>query len=222
MKKTALLFLAFLFTLVFVSAQETDKNRVSIGLSSGWLNNSNAYKTVIGTDGFEYYGIKPGFSIGLDMGIFVTEKFRPRVELKFVQMQQGVYWTDAYPNFDKTIVTLYNFDFNINLDYSLIKTEHFECFASLGVTNEFNSGSMYKNLLTDGTHSFNKYKAVSGQFPEAISGGNVSMILKYKINRTIGVTLTPGYNYYFRNYLRINDDSFQRLFLNAGVEFSFN
>ena len=47
------------------------------------------------------------------------------------------------------------------------------------------------------------------------------MIFKYKITDRIGVTLTPDYTIFFREYVKANTKVYQRASANLGFEFSF-
>ncbi|MCA1758474.1 MAG: hypothetical protein LC658_01780, partial [Bacteroidales bacterium] len=69
--------------------------------------------------------------------------------------------------------------------------------------------------------NIDNYSAVTQQYSEEIAGLNLSLIAKYKFNENLGLTLTPGYNYYLKKWLPDNDKNYTRTLLNIGVEYSF-
>ena len=224
MKKILFVLLSVIITFVQVKSQEeedSEKYRFSIGLTGGIVQNINAYRTLADGEGFTYYGDDLAYSVGLDMGLFVTNKIRTRLELKYLEMEYGMDWNYTNSDFYKTTTSLFNVDVNLYCDYLALSLEHLQLFVSLGIINEFVYTHEFKNILSDGEVNYKSYNVLSNQYPETISGGDISLIVKYKINNNIGITLNPGYTYFFRKFVRDNDDPYQRTNVNLGVEYTF-
>lgn len=199
--------------------EESYKFRFSTGLSGGLGQNIHAYKLSADSKGFTYYGIDPHYSIGVDAGLYVSNKIRIRFELRYVEMKYGMNWNEPYPDFDKTVTSLYNMDLNLHFDYSVFRNKHLDFMISPSIIYEYVMKDEFKNTLADGSVNYKVYNILSTEYPDNILGGNFSIPVKYKINEYIGVTLTPGYTYFFRNFLLSNDKPYQRLSINLGAEF---
>ena len=227
MKKVVLLIFNCVFAITVIMAQDQDQDqekvgdkfKISFGLNGGYVQNINAYKLTEDQHGFTYYSINPHYSIGFDAGLFVTNKIRTRLEYRFVQFKYGMNWSNDYPLFDKTVTTVNNMDLNLHFDYTLFSNKHFHFMASPAFIYEHALKYKYKNTLADGSSNTKNYNVLSQQYPVNIAGANMSIIAKYKINENVGITLTPGYTYFLRNFVLANDKPYSRINVNLGLEF---
>jgi hypothetical protein len=111
-------------------------------------------------------------------------------------------------------------EFNLNYDYYLFQTKRFELLLSPGLLTEYMVDTDYKNFKNDGTYSYSKFHSYNAsQHPKSIAGLNFSAIGRIPLTKRIGLTLTPGYTYFFRNYVVANDNAYQRFTFDFGVDF---
>lgn len=219
MKK--ILILIGLFGTFCLNAQETEKFNVSFGINGGYGQNINGYR-LSETSDYSFYDLPSQHSLGIDFGVFITEKLRFRVDLRYVKMQYGVNWNNDDYGINKTEVNLYNFDLNFRLDYRFFSKNNFELYISPGFITEYVVDDEHKNYYDDGSTSFKTYNFYpSNAFASTITGASCALISKYKITNNIGITLTPEYTYFLREFYHDNSGAYQRFGVNFGVEFTF-
>lgn len=227
MKTVILMILNFMLILSVATAQENDKAqksnkyKISFGFNIGGGQNSNGYRLTTDENGFSYYEGGILFTSGINTSVFVTERLRPRLQFSYSEMKYGFNWGNNYSNFDKTLTKTINLNLDLNLDYLVINSNKFQLFLSPGIATEYVIGNTHKNYHTDGSTNMNNFSIVTDQYPSYIAGANFSILAKYKLTEHIGLTVTPGYNYYFRKYLRVNDKAYSRSLLNFGIEYTF-
>lgn len=200
-----------------------DKLKVTVGINWGYNHNINGFRLSEDSNGNTYHGINSGFSLGTDFGIPLSRRIRTRIGLRYSEMKYGMNWdgpVSSTSDFTETVTKLYNFDLNLHFDYLFISRKHLQLFISPGLMSEFVMDADYRNEKTDGTHNFNKYTESTQQYPKSLAGGNLSFLAKYKINRYMGLTFSPGYTHYFRKFTLSNNKPFQRLNFNVGLEFT--
>jgi len=207
---------------IVANAQDNIHYAFTIGINSGVDNNINAYRLNPNFFGNNFYNSKIHFNIGLDYGWMVSKKFRPRIELKYVKMSYSVGWDNAnIPTIKESTVNLYNFDINLRMDYLLLNASKFQLFISPALKWEFNVGREEKNIRYDESYNWANYNGIITENSRNLLGGAISTILKYNITKNIGITVTPEYTLFFRNFVRSNDKCYQRASVNFGVEFNF-
>jgi hypothetical protein len=209
---------------------QDEESTFYIGMNTGIDYNVNAYKLDANKFGNTFYGEnnKKLYNLGIDFGMMVTNRFRPRIEIKYVKMAYGVYWKEN-TLFNKngseiveTKVGIFNGNLNLHLDYMAINTNKFQAFISPGLKYEFLADKEMENIFKDGTKSFNEHNEVYDQYPKKVAGGSMTMILKYNITKNIGLTLTPEYTLFFREYLEDNDKLYQRFSCFIGLEYKLS
>jgi hypothetical protein len=207
---------------VVANAKKNSDYASNFGINSGVDNNINAYRLYPNSEGNNFYKVSTHYNIGIDYGWMVSKKFRPRIELKYVKMSYGVGWDNAnISSIKESIVNLYNFDINFHMDYLLLNANKFQLFVSPALKWEFNIAREEKNLKYDGSDNWASYNGIISENPRNLIGGAVSTILKYNIIKNIGITLTPEYTLFFRNFIKSNSKCYQRTSVNFGVEFNF-
>jgi hypothetical protein len=202
-------------------SQESNKYKFSFGYTIGGGQNSNGYRLTPDENGIVYSEGGIHFSTGINTSFFVTEKLRPRLDFTYSEMKYGMDMTSLNSDFYKSTTKTMNLNVNLNLDYLVLDKKKFQLFLSPGIVTEYVIGTTHKNYFTDGTVNFSNYNVFTQQYPSAIAGANFSILAKYKINEHFGLTLTPGYNYYFRPYVRDNDQAYTRAVLNFGLEYTY-
>lgn len=216
---------------IVANAQNTFNYAYTIGINTGIDNNINAYRLYPTTDGAVNGAVFSGgdnlFNIGLDLGMVVNSKFRPRLEFKYVKMKYGVNFETAdVLTFLSSEVFMHNVDVNMRLDYFLYNAKRFQILLSPAVKWELTSSREEKNTTIDpnnpnyGNVNWKNYKGVYDENSKNLLGGGISTIFKYNVTKNIGLTLTPEYTLFFRNFVRSNDKLYQRASLNFGIEFN--
>lgn len=195
-------------------------NRLSFGINAGVGQNYNGYRLNPDDYGFNYFEGDMHFTGGINVSYFVTDWLRPRFEFRYSEIKYGLNWSKEFADFDKTITKLYHLNYNLNFDILLIDRPYFQFFVSPGLVSEFIVDELSRTYLADGTNNVNNYYVVTQQYSEETAGANLSLIAKYKITEDLGLTVTPGYNFYFKNYLPSNDLNYSRLLFNVGFEYS--
>ena len=194
---------------------KTDNDvQVFIGINTGLDYNMNAYKLDKNQNyGYAYYGIIPRYNIGIDFGIQV-KRFRPRIEMKFVNLKYGIDWSSSIYNLGttKTIANVNYFDFNMHFDYLLFNSKKLQLFASPAFKYEFEIGNA---ISTD------SWTGLELHHPTSIAGGALTAILKYNLSDHFGLTLTPEYTMFFHSFASGNNKPYQRFSSTLGFEFKF-
>ncbi|MDP2890700.1 MAG: hypothetical protein Q8P34_17265 [Bacteroidota bacterium] len=221
MKTVILVIVNFLLILPAAKSQESNKSKISFGYIIGGGQNSNGYRLTTDGHGFVYSEGGILFSTGINTSFFVTERLRPRLEFTYSEMKYGMDLSGFNSDFYKSVTKTMNLNVNLNFDYLVLNKNKFQLFLSPGFVSEFVVGRTHKNYFTDGTVNFANYNVFTQQYPSAIAGANFSILAKYKLNEHFGLTLTPGYNYYFRNYMSVNEKAYTRALLNFGVEYTY-
>lgn len=201
--------------------QDSNKFKFSFGYIIGGGQNSNGYRLTPDEQGIVYSEGGILSSTGINASVFVTERLRPRLEFIYSEMKYGVDLSSLNSDFYKSITKTMNLNINLNLDYLVLNKSKFQLFLSPGIVTEYVVGRTQKNYFTNGTINFKKYNTLPKEYPSTIAGANFSILAKYKFNEHFGFTLTPGYNYYFRKYVRVNDKAYTRALLNIGLEYTF-
>lgn len=247
MKRLTLLVLLFVSVIGAVNAQTEEY--ITFGVNGGILHNINGYKMKPNygvwqkdENGKEYYdGITfengiPGYNVALDFGIKTSEKTRFRFEIEHEEFHYKAIWHIVPDTITTRIpyesrVKVWNMGINLRFDYKYFETEKWKLFVSPGLLWEFNINRETENCMRHFNnpmgrkyrdHSYKNYPYISNEFPQHILGGNVQFLCKYKIAKHIAITLIPEYYIYFRGFIKKNyGKPYQRLTMNAGLEFNF-
>jgi hypothetical protein len=214
----------FLFALIPLVAynQETEKHHpLFFGLNGGVDYNFNAYRLTPDDNGFNYYSIDPHYNIGLYVGLMSKNRFRTRLEFKYVKMSYGMDWGNFNSTFDEMVTKLHNYDINLHVDYFVFFQNDLQFYISPALKSEFvfNTKRIRKDF--DGSTETANYNILDDEHPKRILGGAISAIFKYNMNGHIGITVIPEYTIFFRNFVESNDKKYQRFGTNFGVEFKF-
>lgn len=218
------IYLAFIVLLPLMAQGQDVKNYLyTIGAYVGIDNNINGYRMVPNdyNNTFSASGIT-SWNFGFDYGYMVTPKLRPRIQAKYMQMRYHADWEDAnLDNLKQSTVYLFTGGVNFRADYLLVNSPKFQMFISPALKWEFVIDREVKNVRKDGTWNWRSYNEIINENPKSIMGAGVAALFKYNITKNLGITVSPEYSYYFRNFVRVNDKAYQRLSLSAGVEFNF-
>ncbi len=222
-KKGILILLVAGLLVTEVQSQESDKSKLTVGFNIGMDYNLNAYRMTEDIHGFTYYGMNPNASFGLNLGYYVTRRFRPRLEVEYFYLRYGMDWNlGADSDFDKTVTTVHYMDLNLHLDYALYLGDRVQVFLSPGLTTDLANKRTFKTYLTNGDdETNNEYNLLEDEYPQALMGVSLSMPVGININKNLKATLEPEYTYFPYNFLKINTDPYSRLSFKVGLEYTF-
>jgi hypothetical protein len=221
--KKAILFAAALFSASLSMFAQDDDTGFSFGFNGGYDYNMNAYKMEPEqSTGLMYYNKPDQWNIGADFGVNVTKKFRPRIELKYVHTSFGTKNspTSNQPYLRRTITQVHYFDMNLRLDYKIIDAGKFTAYLSPAIKWEIQTGVKSKTYK-EGYHSTISRFTTETAYPTYLGAGALAIQMKYKVTDYLGITFSPEYTMFFRNYIRSNNKPYMRASANLGFEFAF-
>lgn len=229
---TYMLFLVLLPLLTFAQESKEVKEvkevkdnahyKNTFGISIGLDKNINGYRMDRNNSGNDFYSDKPGWNIGLDYGFMIKDKFRPRIEIRYLQHSYQAGWGSAnMASMDETNVRLFNLGANLHLDYLLYDKAKFQVFISPAIKWQLAADKEEKNTKLDGSTNYYLYNNIISENPGSTLGAGMSGIFKYNITRYIGATVTPEYTYFLDKFTETNDKPYQRFGVSFGVEFNF-
>jgi len=221
MKKVIAVILNLVIVLPLAMSQESEKSNFSIGFNIGGGQTENAYRLTPDKYNFTYSEGDLHFTSGVNLAYFITGRLRPRFEFRYSEMKYGMNWAEEYTDFTRTDTKLYTMNLNLNIDYLLLNKNKFQLFASPGLVSEFVAKAQHRNYRADGETNLKNYSVLTDQYPDEIAGAAFSFLFKYKMNNHVGFTLTPGYTYYFKNFVPDNDKKYTKTTLNFGLEYTF-
>jgi hypothetical protein len=224
--------IVFSFILIFstISVFPQDFEPIfTMGINSGLNYDINAYQIPINDRFYYQYLSRPlQYNIGMDFAVAVTNNLRARIGLNFVNSQYGVNWNVGTPPSEtpvdmvQSIQNINYFNISLHLDYLLTKWKKLDIYGSPGLKYEWETSDYINTTLNDGSSTSTNWYFLYPAYPKEIVGASVSLILKYNIGKHLGITLTPDYTFFFRNFVSSNWQYYQRASLNAGFEFRFN
>lgn len=164
--------------------------------------------------GYSYFGVSPRYNIGVDYGYNVSNRFRPRIEFKYVSVMYGLNFSNTVYNItDKDFVTVNYFDINLHFDYLLLTIKNFQLFASPALKYEFELNA-YPEV------NWSPY--LNMEHPGNLLGGAIAPIFKYNLSDHLGLTLTPEYTIFLEPFASGNSkpyiDIVVTLALNINLE----
>jgi hypothetical protein len=221
MKKTIIIPIILMLIQFNINAQHK-RNILSFGLNYGFDKNINACRAEANIYGNNFHNDKIYNNASLDFGIYATKKFRTRLEFKYVEMGYSADWqnTDVVA-LKETVVNIYNLNLNMHFDFRIDSLKKFEFWVSPGVKWEYTMGDEFYNERYDGTFGYSNYNKIISEYPQNILCGSLSAIVKYNLTKHIGITLTPEYTIFFREFVKTNNKYYQRISCNLGLEFAF-
>jgi hypothetical protein len=208
MKKYYIVFLFLLGT-----ASGFAQSRYFINLNGGLDFNSNKYYTPNNYTKFE--NGRTDYNVGLDLGFRFSDKYRFRLESRYVQYSFGQESSAL-----KSERTVYNLDFSPRLDFRVWSNSKFELFLSPGLKLEYVITSDGETRYANGDYT-RRTVYVNSDYRDKNSGIVGGAIFKYNYNKHLGFTLSPDYSLFAHKVFEKNDGSLQRFNVNAGVEWRF-
>jgi hypothetical protein len=218
-----LAFIALLPLIAYSQEVEVKNYTYTVGAYLGIDKNINGYRMIENAynNTFSASGIT-SWNFGFDYGYMINSKLRPRIQAKYFQMRYNANWDNAnLEDLSQSTVYLFCGSANLRLDYLFFNSPKFQAFLSPALKWDFVIDREVKNIRPDGTHNWRSYNDIIDENPRSIMGGAVGALFKYNVTKNIGITVSPEYTYYFRNFVRVNDKSYQRMSISAGIEFNF-
>lgn len=227
MKKGILILLAAGFLFAEARSQENEvsfneKSHFTLGFQIGYDKNFNAYKMGDDIFGFTYYEIQPSFSAGIDIGYFVTKRFRPRIEFEYSYLMYGMDWNmgeDA--DFLWTRTNVHNWGLNGHFDYGIYMGDRVQVFLSPGISWDWNFHYKHWTTLADEDDKVDdEYSLFQNEFPTSILGGSLSMPVRINLSDKLKLDLEPEVTTFFRYFDSSNTEPYGRFSFKVGLEYT--
>lgn len=212
MKQFLLLMGGVLFTLYGFSQNFT------FSVSTGYDQNLNHL------DGLRYTNTNelPDFNLSADIGYEITNRFKVRAELAYNNLSfLRDYNSDASDpkNVANTKMVINSMGFSPFVDFRLFSVSRLDIAATAGVNFAFGTSNWQRTFNQAGEKLDGAY--FKDEITSGLLGTTGGLILKYNITDNLGIKLSPQYSYYFDSFFTLNDDNFQRMRMNIGVEWKF-
>jgi hypothetical protein len=203
---------------------ETKKTSpITLGVNGGIDYNFNTYYT--GVPYPDKYVIAPTYNAGVDFGLRLSSKCRFRVDLRYSTMAFGA----NYDASEATATTpkkfdfwMYRLGFGIRLDYRFLTIHKLDVLFTPGLTFEYRLYDYEKATYANGDEKSSNYlNNKKKDYTHTLSGATAGLIFRYNLNDHWGITLSPGYTYFFKKLYSQNAANLQRVTINLGAEWRF-
>jgi len=212
--------LGFIFFSNVLAAQESEKGDVSLGIYGGFGGSINGFRT---TDyrSYSFYDVPQQYTLGINFSAFVADNQRIRIGVDYGEMYYGINWPDE-DQIDVTRVRMYNIGAKFNYDYKIYELKKLQVFASPGLVAQFVIADQSRSTREDGSYTYADYKyCPDGEYPTSNIGFDASVLLKYKVTKSIGVTFNPFYDIFFVKFDDDNSSPYMRYGGILGVDYTF-
>lgn len=191
---------------------------LTVSLSTGYDHNWNHLEGIRYNDTSPF----PDFHLGADVGYELTDWLKVRAEVTYSNVNfLRDYNSDAGDpkNVSKTKVSVNRLGVNPFVDFRLFSINKLDVLATAGVNFEFGAGEWQRTLNHNGDRLDGTY--FNDELTTRTFGTTGGMIFKYNITKNLGIKLAPQYTYYYDSFFTLNSSNFQRMRLNAGIEWKF-
>jgi len=210
-KRVSIILFSLLFSLAGFS-----QSRLSLNLNGGLDKNFNKYYSANSYSEVEDPGTD--FSTGINLAYKVGAKNRLRLDMKYTQFSFGQEPTSSASKIILTEFKAYNMVLNPRFDILLFAKNKFELYVSPGASFNFLINNDQITTRTDGDTSYSNY--IDTDYNNSMAGVIAGALAKYNITDRLGLTLSPDYTLYFAELYDRNNQLFQRLSLNFGIEWT--
>jgi hypothetical protein len=216
-----MVFFVALTTVLFSQNEKLLNHQLFLGFDGGLNYNFNGYRVPADDNGFSFQQVNPHFQIGMNLSYLALPRLRPRLELAYVKNSYDMDWGNFNDDFATTKTSLNYINMNLFADFLLVNRANLQLFLFTGIKNEILLSDRYVRTDKNGDTEAVRYNFIDDEYPGAISGGAIGSIVRYQVNDQIGITLKPEYTVFFRNFVRANQATYQRLGFSVGVEIGF-
>jgi len=207
-----------LAALMMFSGAAFSQSWLGLGLTGGYDYNFNKYYDYNVWTGFEHENMD--FNTGLDVIMRMSKKVRFRIELRYDQMNYGQTSVNTAIAVSKSKMKLRCIDINPRFDIKVWTKNKFELFVSPGLKLQYavdNKETSYKS--SGEISSYHSY--VNKDYNDALLGALAGVVLKYNINKQMGLTFSPDFYYSFKKLYDGNNSNLMGFRTNIGIEYFF-
>jgi hypothetical protein len=219
MRRNNIIVTSLFLLLIFFSMSSYGQVKFGLGASATY-NHNNHFLVGMPYTNNSYY---PDFSTGIQGIMLIGEKVRIRLGVDYSNLNfERVYNfvnNDNPARLDRSQLWVSSLSLIPKVDYKILKAGKFDMYVSGGGTFEFLLGDFEKTVLANNAVSSSRY--IKNDFTKTLMGVNGSLLFKYNFSENIGMTLSPGYTYFFDKYYSKNIDNLQRIGVSIGCEWKF-
>lgn len=207
-----------LAVLLLFSGAAFSQSWLGVGLTGGYDYNFNKYYNYNGWTDDE--NVKMDFNTGLDIIMRMSKKVRFRIELRYEQLNYGQNSGSASFEISNSEMKLHCIDVNPRFDIRVWTKQKWELFVSPGLRLQYAVNpdeTSYKS-----TGEISKYHTyINTDYNDALPGFLAGAILKYNINKRIGVKFSPDFYYSFKKLYDEGNSNLIGFRSNIGIEYFF-
>jgi len=202
--------------LLLFSGVAFSQSWIGLGPTGGYDYNFNKYYNSNAYSAFEHENMD--FNTGVDLILRFSKKVRFRIELRYAQMNYGQKISNGV--FSKSDVKLHCMDINPRFDIRVWTKKKFELFLSSGLRLQYVIDSHVDTYYENGEISFNT-NYYDSDYKDALPAFVAGTILKYNINKHLGLTFSPNFYFSSKKLYGQNNGNIMGIKTNVGVEYFF-
>jgi len=213
MKRILILAVIMLF-----SGAAFSQSWIGLRLTGGYDYNFNKYYDYNVWTGFEHENMD--FNTGLDVIMRMSKKVRFRIELRYDQMNYGQTSVDMSNEVSKSEMKLHCIDINPRFDIRVWTKKKIELFVSPGLRLQYAVDSEETSYKRSGEISRHR-TYVNTDYNDALPGVLAGGVLKYNVNKHMGLTFSPDFYYSFKKLYDGSNSNLIGFRTNIGIEYFF-
>ena len=207
-----------LAVLLLFSGAAFSQSWFGLGLTGGYDYNFNKYYNYnIWTDA-EHENMD--FNTGLDIIMRMSKKVRFRIELRYEQLNYGQNSGGTSLAISKSEMKLHCIDINPRFDIRVWKKQKWELFLSPGLRLQYAVDPEETSYKSSGEIS-KHHTYVDTDYNDALPGVLAGAILKYNINKRLGLKFSPDFYYSFKKLYDEGNNNLIGFRSNIGIEYFF-
>jgi hypothetical protein len=205
--------------LLVISVAGYSQSKGSIGFKAGYDQNYFIYDDLYGNN----FSAFPDFNIGADASLYLNDNIRLRAELKYA----NVSYTREYnnpgsldQNIEYSTLAINNLNINPFVDFKLFSIkDKFDFYYTFGMKVEFSVGDRQRSFTYGGEKIDKSF--ITDIHKDVMLGSGTGFILKYNVNKNLGITLSPEATIFYGEYYEKNNWHYVRSSVNVGFEWTF-
>jgi len=205
-----------LAVLMLFSGAAFSQSWFGLQLTGGYDYNFNKYYDYNGDSKFEHNNAD--FNTGLDVILRMSKKARFRIELRYDQMNYGQSISNG--TFSESKVKLHCMEINPRIDIRVWIKNKFELFLSPGFKLQYVINPQVDTYYESGKVSY-RTDYYDKDYNDALPGVLAGAVLKYNINKHMGLTFSPDFYFSSKKLYGQNNGNLMGFRTNVGLEYFF-
>lgn len=205
-----------LAVLLLFSGAAFSQSWLGLSLTGGYDYNFNKYYNYSEWTDAEHENMD--FNTGLDIIMRMSKKVRFRIELRYEQLNYGQ--NSGSTSISKSEMKLHCIDINPRFDIRVWTKQKWELFLSPGLRLQYVVDPEETSYKSDGEIS-KHHTYVNTDYNDALPGVLAGAILKYNINKRLGLKFSPDFYYSFKKLYDEGNNNLMGFRSNIGIEYFF-